>query len=36
VLSDAVPGQVFQIRAELPGVEETLTLAAPPAPAQKK
>ena len=36
VLSDAVPGQVFQIRTELADVEETLTLAAPAAPAQKK
>lgn len=36
VLSDAVPGQVFQIRAELPGVEETLTLSAPPDSTRKK
>lgn len=36
VLSDAVPGQVFQIRSELPGLEETLTLAASPPPPQKK
>ena len=36
VLSDAVPGQVFQIRTELADVEETLTLAAPAAPAPKK
>ena len=36
VLSDAVPGQVFQIRTELADVEETLTLAAPPSSAPKK
>jgi hypothetical protein len=36
VLSDAVPGQVFQIRAELPGVEETLTLAASQDAPKKK
>jgi hypothetical protein len=36
VMSDAVPGQVFQIRAELPGLEETLTLSAPQDPTRKK
>jgi hypothetical protein len=36
VMSDAVPGQVFQIRSELSGVEETLTLAEPQESTQKK